>query len=142
VKILVAIDGSKPALNAAKYAIKLVKSLSSASNSITLISVHDDVGLQHAKTFVGSEVVADYLRDLSEKELKSAKKLLDTAGIKYNIEVRTGHVAQEIADFAKAGKFDLIALGAKGRNAIADMLLGSVAQRVLAMSDKPVVLVK
>jgi nucleotide-binding universal stress UspA family protein len=141
-KILVATDGSKPAMHAVKYAIKLLQSFSSASNAITLISVHDDVGLRHARAFVGQEAVADYLRELSDKELKPARKRLDAAGIKHDMEVRTGHVAQEIVRCAKAGKFDLIALGAKGRGAIADLLLGSVAQRVLTMADIPVVLVK
>jgi len=141
-KILVATDGSKPALHAVKYAIKLLQSLSSTSNTVTLISVHDDVGLRHAKAFVGKEAVADYLRELSEKELKPARKLLDAAGIKHDMEVRTGHVAQEIVHCAKAGKFDLIALGAKGRGAVADLLLGSAAQRVLATAEMPVVLVK
>ena len=141
-KILVATDGSKPALRAVKYAAKLVRQLSSASNSVTLISVHDDVGLRHAKAFVGRETVADYLRELSENELKPARKLLDATGIKHDMELRTGHVAPEIVACAKAGKFDLIVLGAKGRSAISDLLLGSVAQRVLATADVPVLLVK
>ncbi len=141
-KILVATDGSKPAMHAVKYAAKLLRSLASTSNAITLISVHDDVGLRHAKAFVGQEAVADYLRELSEKELKPSRKLLDSAGVKHDMEVRTGHVAQEIVRCAKAGKFDLIALGAMGRGAIADLLLGSVAQRVLTMAEMPVVLVK
>ena len=141
-KILVATDGSKSALHAVKYAAKLLRSLASASNSITLISVHDDVGLRHAMAFVGKAAAADYLRELSEKELKPARKLLDAEGIKHDMVVRTGHVAQEIVLCAKAGKFDLIALGAKGRSAVADLLLGSVAQRVLATSDLPVVLIK
>jgi nucleotide-binding universal stress UspA family protein len=82
------------------------------------------------------------LRELSEKELKPARKLLDSTGVRHDMEVRTGHVAEEIVRCAKSGNFDLIALGAKGRGAIADLLLGSVAQRVLAMADLPVVLVK
>jgi nucleotide-binding universal stress UspA family protein len=141
-KILVATDGSKPAMHAVKYAIKLLLSLASTSDSITLISVHDDVGLRHAKSIVGKDAVADYLRELSEKEMRPARKLLDSAGVKHDMEVRTGHVAQEIVRCAKAGTFDLIALGAKGRGAIADLLLGSVAQRVLTMAEMPVVLVK
>jgi nucleotide-binding universal stress UspA family protein len=141
-KILVATDGSKPSMHAVKYAIKLLGALSSTSNAITLVSVHDDVGLRHAKSFVGKGAVADYLREVSEKDMKPARKLLDSAGVMHDMEVRTGHVAQEIVRCAKAGKFDLIALGAKGRGAIADLLLGSVAQRVLAMADVPVVLVK
>ena len=141
-KILVATDGSKSALQAVKYASKLIRQLSSTSSSITLISVHDDTGLRHAKAFVGSDVVADYLRELSEKELKPAQKALDAAGIKHDMEVRIGHVAQEIVQCAKAGKFDLIVLGAKGRSAIVDLLLGSVAQRVLATAETPVLLTR
>lgn len=141
-KILVATDGSKASLNAVKYAVKLAGSLAAPSNSITLISVHDDTGLRHARAFVGREAVADYLRELSEKELKPARKVLDAAGIKHDMVVRTGHVAQEIVDCAKAGRFELIVMGAKGRSAIGDLLMGSVAQRVLATASQPVLLVK
>ena len=141
-KILVATDGSRPALRAVRYAAKLVGQLLPASSSITLVSVHDDVGLRHAKAFVGRDAVADYLRELSEKELKPARKLLASAGVKHDMEVRIGHVAQEIVDCAKSGRFDLIVLGAKGRSAFADLLLGSVAQRVLATAKTPVLLVK
>lgn len=141
-KILVAVDGSKSALHAVSYALGLLGQLTATVNSLTLVSVHDDIGLRHAKTFVGSEAVADYLRERSEKELKPARKLVEAAGVRCEVVLRTGHVAQEIVEFARKGKFDLIVLGAKGRGALADMLLGSVAQRVLAMAKAPVVLVK
>jgi nucleotide-binding universal stress UspA family protein len=141
-KILVATDGSKHALHAVKYAARLSRLLRSTSNVITLISVHDDVGLRSAKSFVGREKVADYLRDLSEKELKAARRLLDTAGVRHDIVIRTGHVAREIIACANTGKYDMIVMGAKGRSAIADLLLGSVSQRVLATARQPVVLVK
>ncbi len=140
-KILVATDGSKHALRAVKYAAELIGHLRQAS-SVTLVSVHDDTGLRHAKAFVGSQEVADYLRELSDKELKPARKLLDLGGVKHDAEIRTGHVAQEIVDCANTGKYDLIVLGAKGRGAFADLLMGSVAQRVLATARQPVVLVK
>ena len=141
-KILVATDGSKPALHAVKYASRLCGAIGSVSSSITLISVHDDVGLRHAKAFVGRAGVADYLRETSEKELRPACKLLDATGVKHDMVIRTGHVAQEIVAFAKAGKFDLIVMGSKGRGAVADILLGSIAQRVLATAAQPVLLVK
>lgn len=141
-KILVATDGSEPALRAVKYAAKLIGLLVSTSNLITLINVHDDAGLRRAQSLMGREAVLDYLRELSEKELKSGRKLLDGAGIKHDVAIRTGHVAQEIANYAKIGKFDLIVIGSKGRSAISDLLLGSVAQRVLSTAEIPVVLVK
>lgn len=141
-KILVATDGSKTSLRAVRYAARLGHLLRTKSNKITLISVHDDAGLRHARAFVGKEEVADYLRELSEKELKPARKLLQADGIGYDIEIRTGHVAQQIVDCANKGKFDMIVVGSKGRSAVADLLIGSVAQRVLSMAKQPVVVVK
>jgi nucleotide-binding universal stress UspA family protein len=141
-KILVATDGSKNALRAVKYAADLLGSSTDKIKSITLISVHDDAGLRHAKAFVGKEAVTDYLRELSEKELKPAMKALDASGIKHDMIMLVGNVSQEIVAQGQKGKYDMIVLGSKGRSALADMLLGSVAQRVLTQAKQPVVLVK
>ncbi|MCX7272732.1 MAG: universal stress protein [Burkholderiales bacterium] len=140
-KILVATDGSKNALRAVKYAAKLVDALK-ASSVITLISVHDDVALRHAERFVGKKAVADYLRDLSETDLAESRKALDKAGVSHDMIIRTGNIGAEIAAAALEGKFDLIILGSKGRSALKDLLMGSVAQRVMEMAKVPVLMVK
>jgi len=140
-KILVAIDGSKNSLNAAKYAAKLASALRT-KNSITLLSVHDDAGLKHAAQFVGKQQINDYLREMSEKELKPAQKLLDKAGVKHDMAIRIGHIAEEIIKLGTAGKFDLIVMGSKGRGGFMDLVLGSVAQRVSNYAKQPVLLVK
>lgn len=139
-KILVPVDGSKSALNAVKYAAKLSGNMRS-NDTVTLIIVHDDHGLRHAKQFVGKAAVEDYLRELSDKELKSSLAVLKKAGIKYNTIVQTGHVAAAIANTANKG-YDMVIMGTKGRSALADLLIGSVAQRVVASCKKPVLLVK
>lgn len=141
-KILVATDGSKSSMQAVKYAAKLLGQLQSGAHSISLINVHDDIGLRHAKSFVGGAAVADYLRELGEKDVKPARKLLETANVAHDVIMRNGHTAQEIVDCAKDGKYDLIVMGSKGRGAVADLLIGSVASRVLALAKLPVLLVK
>jgi nucleotide-binding universal stress UspA family protein len=62
--------------------------------------------------------------------------------VHHHIEVCTGRVAQEIVDHAKMEGFDLIVLGAKGRGAVACLLLGSVAHRVLTKIEMPLVSLK
>ena len=136
-KILVPTDGSTCALRAVKYAASL-----RPKASVMLISVHDDTGLRHLKKFVPKDTVSDYLREKSDKELKSARIALDKAGVSHDIIIKTGHVAQEIAKAAKAGKFDLIVMGAKGRSAVSDLLIGSVAQRLLALTKLPLTFIK
>jgi nucleotide-binding universal stress UspA family protein len=140
-KILLPVDGSKSALNAAKYVAKLTKELSSKC-TVTLISVHDDIGLGHVKQFVANSVIDDYLREVSEKELKGAQKVLDTAGVKHSMVIKRGNIANEIIALANKEKFDLIVMGSKGRSGIVDAIMGSVAQRVSNNAKQAVLLIK
>ncbi len=140
-KILVATDGSKNALRAVKFAARLTEDLKSDS-IITLISVHDDIALRHAERFVGKQAVTEYLRDLSEQDLAESRKALDKAGVRHDMVIRTGNLGAEIAAAAHEGKFDLIVLGSKGRSAIKNLLMGSVAQRVMELAKTPVLMVK
>lgn len=140
-KVLLPVDGSKSSLHAVKYVAKLATN-SRSPVKVTLISVHDDIGLSHVKQFVSKSVVDDYLREISEKELKSAQKVLDTARVKHNMVIKRGHVAQEIIGQANKDKVDIIVMGAKGRGGLLDVLMGSVAQRVSSSAKQPVLLVK
>jgi len=140
-KILIPVDGSKPSLNAVKYVVKLAKNSRSPVN-VTLVSVHDDVGLNHVKQFVSKSVVDDYLKEISEKELKSAQKVLAAASVKHNTAIKHGHISEEIIALANQGKVDIIVMGTKGRSGLLDVLIGSVAQRVSSSAKQPVLLVK
>jgi len=140
-KILVATDGSKNALRAVRYAAKLDQMLKERG-TVTLISVHDDTALKYAERFVGKKAVGDYLRELSDKDLAAARAVLDKAGTRHDMIIRTGHVAQEIAAVAKDGHFDMIVLGSKGRSGLKDLVIGSVAMRVTSMAATPVLLVR
>lgn len=140
-KILVATDGSDHALNAAKFAANFTSDLKSDS-SITLISVHDDVAFRHASQFVGKSEVENYLHEQSRKELQPAREVLDASGIRHDLAILIGHVVEEIVRFADSGGYDMIVLGSKGRSGIADLLIGSIAQRVLATARQPVLMVK
>lgn len=140
-KILVAVDGSKSSLNAVKYAAKLVKNLRS-KDRITLINVHDDHALRHAQKFVGKAEIDDYLRTISDEDLKAARKLLAKEAVSYDAIIRQGHIAEEIIAASQRGKFDMLVIGSKGRTSFMDLLIGSVAQKVMAGCKLPVVLVK
>jgi nucleotide-binding universal stress UspA family protein len=109
---------------------------------VTLISVHDDIGLGHVKQFVATSVINDYLCEVSQKELKPAQKVLDAAGIKHNMVIKRGNVAGEIIAIANKEKFDLIVMGSKGRTGIVDALMGSIAQKVSNAAKQPVLLIK
>jgi nucleotide-binding universal stress UspA family protein len=140
-KILVAIDGSKNSLRALKHAIKLLGKLSEPSE-LLLVNAHDDVALRGASQFVGKDTVKSYLDDLSRTELADAIQAAEKAKVRFESKMLRGQVAQSIAKAADDGGCDLIVLGSKGRSAIKDLLIGSVAQRVAALSEVPVTLVR
>lgn len=140
-KLLVACDGSKPALRAVRYAIGLIDA-SAKGGRVTLISAHDDSALSHVSRFVGKSTIEEYLRELSDKDLAAARRALDKAGVTHDMIIRRGHVAAEIADAAARGRYDMVIMGSKGRSALRDLLIGSVALRVSELSPIPTLLVK
>ena len=140
-RIMVAVDGSSNSLRAVKYAIKLANQLRSKT-SVTLVNVHDDNPLSMIKMHVGNNAVRDYLIEISEKELKSALKILGRSNIKHSCIIELGHVATMICKIANSEKMDLIIMGAKGRSVAADLVLGSVSQRVSVIAKQPVLLIK
>ena len=109
---------------------------------LAMISVHDDIGVRHASHFVGKKAVEQYLENESAADLKPALAAASKAGIRCESIVKIGSVAELISETAAKGKFDLIVMGSKGRTALKDLLMGSVAQRVAALSMVPVLLVK
>jgi nucleotide-binding universal stress UspA family protein len=140
-KIFVAIDGSKNSLRGLKVAIKLAGKLSEPSHLI-LANAHDDMALRGASQFVGKQAVDRYLDDLAETELKSAIEQARKSGVTFESRVLRGRVAQTIAESADDSKCDLLVLGSKGRSALKDLMIGSVAQRVTSLAKTPVLLVK
>jgi nucleotide-binding universal stress UspA family protein len=55
---------------------------------------------------------------------------------------RVGHAAEAISRFAEEGRFDLVAMGSRGRSNLVNLLLGSVALKVLARCSVPVLLIR
>ena len=77
-------------------------------------------------------------------ELAELAKSLTDDGIPTSVEVesiRVGGPAHGIDDIAKRVGADLIVVGTRGHTALSNLLLGSVAQRLLAIADRPVFVV-
>jgi nucleotide-binding universal stress UspA family protein len=53
-----------------------------------------------------------------------------------------GEPAAEIVEAAQDGKYDVIVVGTHGRTGLADVLLGSVAERVVRRAPMPVITVR
>jgi nucleotide-binding universal stress UspA family protein len=136
-KILIAVDGSKYALDAVKLLVDHSDWLRKPPQ-VELVTVH----LPVPKVGVPKAQVEKYYLEEGMTKLAAAKKKLDAAGIRYADRVLVGPVAETVVKHAKDKRCDLIYIGTRGMSALGAALIGSTATKVLYISDTPVLLVK
>jgi len=141
VKILIAIDGSEPANRAIEAVARMARSALALEATLLCVSPEP--------VFYGDYTASTIQRiDADQKVqqtrvLAKATELARAKGLILAEPARAyGVVANEIVRVASDLKVDQIAMGTRGMGAVGNMLLGSVAQRVVQQSPLPVLLVK
>ncbi len=137
--ILVPVDGSENSDRAVKHALGLVAAGLAAD--LHLLNVQPSFG-GAISTFVGRDQIDSYHREEGHKCLASAVALAKTASVPAKVHIGVGRQGEVVRDYAKKLGADLIVMGTRGHTGLSGVLLGSVAQDVIAHSDKPVTLVK
>ena len=140
-KVLVAIDGSDTALRALRYVIDHLD-MFGAAPEVVLVNVHLSIPSPRAKAVLGAEVVEQYYREEAEEALAPARVLLAGTPCKVVVRPVIGAPARQIIDTAQVLHCDIIVMGTHGRSALGNLLLGSVATRVIAESPVPVLVLK
>lgn len=140
-KVLVAIDGSENALRALSYVLDHEKFFS-ASPELVLVNVHLPLPSSRARAVLGSDVIEKYYKDEAEEALASARALLAGKPCRAIERSLVGEPASQIIAVAQRERCDLIVMGTSGRSALGNLLLGSVAMRVIATSAVPVLSIK
>lgn len=136
--ILVPVDGSENSDRAVRYAIDLLKS---GGGKLHLLNVPASVG-GGVRAFVRKADIDSYYRDEGEKALASAVKLAADADMPFEKHISVGRPGELVAEFAQRVGAKLIVMGTRGHTGLAGVLLGSVAQEVIARAHVPVCLVK
>lgn len=137
--ILVAVDGSETSDRAVQHAIDLIASGSAAE--LHLINVQPALSGAVA-AFVSRDQIDQHHREEGEKALASAVALAKKANVPAKVHIGVGRQGEVVADFARKLDAGLVVLGTRGHTGLAGVLLGSVAQDVIAHSKVPVTLVK
>ncbi|MEO8040614.1 MAG: universal stress protein [Betaproteobacteria bacterium] len=140
-KILIAVDGSENSLRAVRHVIA-EKDVYREPLSAVLITVQPPVVSGAVKMFLNAEQIEHHYREQGEAALAGARDLLAAAGIPVEHRILVGDVAQTIVRVAKDQGCAQIVMGTRGRGSVAGMILGSVATRVIALADVPVLLLK
>jgi nucleotide-binding universal stress UspA family protein len=142
-RILVAIDGSAHAARTFKHVIRMKDSMRQKLE-VLLLNVQPPIPMKSV-LFDGrlSEVLRleEPLKQQGARELAPAAAALGAAGVECQSHVEIGEPAPAIARFAKTHHCEMIVMGTHGMGAIASLVLGSVATKVVHLSPLPVLLV-
>jgi len=140
-KILIAVDGSPYSIKAVKHVIKHFNWFSGPPD-LHLLHVKLPLPPGRARSFLGNDVVDNYYREEAEAALKPSEKLLRKNGIAFRSGYKVGEVGNEIQTYVKKNKVDMIVMGSHGHGALSNLVMGSVATKVLASTDVPVLIVR
>jgi nucleotide-binding universal stress UspA family protein len=132
--ICLALDGSENS----KKAIPVAAELAEKENAKIVIA--------HVVEMVAGKggVVPIHEEDEILDVLKAEAEALKKRGIDTEIEIAenvVGGPARRIIEIADRNNADMIVAGTRGRNALAGLLLGSVAQRLVQTANRPTVAV-
>ena len=139
-KILVAVDGSP-------YTRKMLAYLAAhdewlgASHQYTVLTVVMGVP-SRAAAVLDKATLKSYYDEEAEKVLKPIRAFFERQGIRATYLAKVGHAADVIAAQAEAGRYDLLLMGSHGHGNLANLVMGSVAARVMASCKTPLLLVR
>ena len=138
--ILLAADGSRYTKKALAYLI-VNNLLQESGSTLAVLNVQSPLP-PHVTRQLDRTVVADYYGEMAEKVLDPIRRFLQRHALKCSVDWTLGTPADEIVRAARKSKSRLIVMGTHGHGVLGSMLMGSVAQRVVAQSPVPVLLVK
>ena len=139
-KIVFAADGSACTKKALAFLVTHER-LAGAEDEVLVLNVQAPLPPSVALT-MRSDAANDSHRDQANKVLDPIKVFLDRHPIRYRCEWVVGSPAAEIVEATRRENAHMIVMGTHGHGLLGRVLMGSVAQRVVADCDVPVLLVK
>jgi len=139
-KILVAVDGSAYTKRMLAYLAAHDEWLGNAHEYTVLHAV--PAVPPRAAAVLDKTVLKAYYEDEGEKVLKTLRKFFEKQKIRAEFVQKVGPAAELIAQTASKGKFDLLLMGSHGHSSLSNLLMGSVATKVMSQTEVPVLLIR
>ena len=147
-RILVAVDGSKPSIDASAHAIDMAKRLDAELTAIYVVS--PDIRYNYLEDTITPRLpgaLKDIMMITMQRGGKHVGKVKQKA-MEKNVSVKTdviigiSSIVKEIVEYAEKNKIEMIVIGSRGISGIKKMLLGSVASGVVTYAHCPVLVMK
>ena len=142
-KILVPLDGSGLAERAIPHATALAKASGAQVTLVTVVQL--TLGVAGVKLEATPEYAAERRAALTDEAVIYLQKIrqdLADQGVVTRGVLLEGDVASEIITYAEENGFGLIAMATHGRSGIGRFVMGSIADKVVRSTGKPVLLIR
>jgi nucleotide-binding universal stress UspA family protein len=142
-KILAAVDGSSIAMRALQEAIQLAKTQDAALMTVYVIEYphnyiadlgYDPAPVTEALVSEGTQILQQVEGLMKSEHIACSSRLVDN---RHSLN----SIAEQLQQVAAEYEADLVVLGTHGRGGFKRLLLGSVAEAFVRLSDRPVLLV-
>ena len=140
-KILLAVDGSSYTKKMLVYLVQHRDMFVAPNQSHTLLTVLPPLPVR-VRNALSKEQLLQYQAEETDKVLEPVLTWLARHDIRPQVLSRVGDPGSTIAAVAREEKYDLVIMGSHGQGALGNLLMGSVATRVLAECEVPVLLVR
>ena len=140
-RILFAADGSKFTKKALGFLVTHENLVAGPDDELIVLHVQTPVP-PGVKSMLGAGAIKSYHGEEAGKVLAPIERFLKRHKLNFRSSWVIGSASAEIVRAAKKEKAHLIVMGTHGHGLIGRALMGSVAQRVLADAEIPVLLVK
>jgi nucleotide-binding universal stress UspA family protein len=137
-KVLLAVDGSDHALNAARTAGELVRIMQ--SKMLRVVVAYDPI-----PSYLGEPNLQQAINarlEAANAILEAAVQAVGEVPIAVHTELIEGSPAEAIIDVASTRESDVIIMGSRGLGRLAGAVLGSTSQKVVAHASCPVLIVR
>lgn len=138
-KILVPTDGSEYSRRALSVALEVARRFNAEIILLNVLITPEALGY----VLTNDETVVQQQFNLNaEATLAATTKNLELEGVKLVRRLKPGYPASVIVDEIISEDIDLVVMGYRGYTSLAGSFMGSVSQKVLAKTSRPVLLIK
>jgi len=138
-RVLLATDGSKPAIRAAQRLVAWRSSLGELE--VHLLWVQPPLSYLQTVLPPHDDVIGQWSTKEGERATRAAVALFEREGIAHHMHLSVGDAALEVRSLAEEAAAELVVLGTRGLGAAHHALVGSVALKAAVASPVPVLLV-
>ena len=97
---------------------------------------------QKVHAALSEQEIAHWRAGEADLILQPARQILDAKDVQYQVSTRVGSPANEIARHVHETQCDAIIMGTRGLGPVANLMIGSVATKVIHLVEVPVTLIK